>query len=186
MLDHPDREPERVIDRSHPLGVAARQVVVDRDDVDPPPRQGVEVGRERGDQGLPLAGGHLGDLPLVEDDATHELDVEVAHPHRAPGRLPADGERLRQQIVQLGAVGQALLEFLGPGPEGGVGEGLEAGFEGADGLDRRRHPLDVALVLRAEDRLEECGKHVKIVHQRSASGGQLSAKENPRRGNVGG
>ena len=34
VLDHADRDAERVVERPHPLGVAAREVVVDRHEVD--------------------------------------------------------------------------------------------------------------------------------------------------------
>src|SRR5690606_40535830 len=47
----------------------------------------IQVQRERGDQRLTLAGLHLGDLALVENDAGHELDVVVPLPQRALGRL---------------------------------------------------------------------------------------------------
>ena len=39
--DHADLEPEEAVDLPHPIGVAAGQVVVDRDDVDAAARQGV-------------------------------------------------------------------------------------------------------------------------------------------------
>jgi hypothetical protein len=47
---HADREPEEVVEAAHPLGVAPRQVVVDRHDVHALAGQGVQVDRQRGDQ----------------------------------------------------------------------------------------------------------------------------------------
>ncbi len=98
--DDPHREPEEVVDRPHPLGVAAGEVVVDRHDVDAAPGQAVEGGGERRHEGLALARLHLGDLALVEDRAADELDVEVAHPEGPLHRLAGAGEDLREDVVE--------------------------------------------------------------------------------------
>ena len=98
--DHPDREPEEVVDRAHPLRVAPGEVVVDRDDVDAPAGDRVQDRGERGHEGLALAGAHLGDLALVEDDAADQLDVEVAHPERPDHRLAGHREGLGNDVVE--------------------------------------------------------------------------------------
>jgi hypothetical protein len=84
LLDAADGEAEEIVEVPHPLGVAAGEVVVDRDELGVPAGEGVEVERQRGDEGLALAGGHFGDLALVQGDAADELDVEV---HHVPGQL---------------------------------------------------------------------------------------------------
>ena len=99
MLDDAHREPQRMIDGAHPLGIAAGQIVVHGDDVRAQTGQRIEIGRKRGHQGLALAGGHLGDLARVQHHAAHELGVEVAHAHRAPRGLPAHREGLHQEVV---------------------------------------------------------------------------------------
>ena len=88
--------PSAVVDRAHPLGVAAGEVVVDGDDVDALAGERVEarpasVAGER----LALAGLHLGDVAAVEDHAADELHVEVAHAHRAPPGLADEREASR-------------------------------------------------------------------------------------------
>ena len=100
VLQHADGEAEGGVDRAHPLGVAAGEVVVDGDDVDALAGERVEHDGERAGQRLALAGLHLGDRAGVEDHAADHLDVEVAHAHacgarpRAPGRTsPAAGRR---------------------------------------------------------------------------------------------
>ena len=97
--DHADAQPEQIVDGAHPAGVAAGEVVVDGDDVHALALEGVEVGGERGDQRLALAGLHLGDAALVQDHAADQLDVEVALAQacawrpRAPPRTPRPAGR---------------------------------------------------------------------------------------------
>ena len=79
LVDAVDAEAVEHVERSHPLGVAFSQVVVDCDDVDSVAGKCIEEHGERGDEGLSFTGGHLGDLSLVEDHAAEELDVVVDH-----------------------------------------------------------------------------------------------------------
>ncbi len=111
--DAADAHAEEAIDLAHPFGVAVRQVVVDGDDVDAVAGQRVQIDRQGRDQGLAFAGLHLGDHAAVQHDAAHQLHVEMALPERALGRLAHRGERLDQEIVELGAVGEPLPEFGG-------------------------------------------------------------------------
>ena len=140
--DQPHGEAHKAVDLAHPLAVALGQVVVDGDDVDPPAGEGVEVGGEGGHQGLALAGLHLGDAALVENDAADELHPVGLHAQHPPGGLPAGGKGLGQQVVQALAVLVAVLEFLCLGLElfirqGGVlpVQGLDLIDDGSDGFD---------------------------------------------------
>ena len=107
VLDDADRHAEEAVDAAHPLGVAAGQVVVDRDDVDALAFERVEVGGQRGDERLAFAGLHLGDLAAVQHHAADELHVEVPHVQHAAAGLADDGEGLGQQVVERLAVGEA-------------------------------------------------------------------------------
>ena len=98
------------VQAAHPLGVAAREVVVDRDDVDALAVEGVEIAREGGDERLALAGLHLGDHAAVQRDGTHHLHVEVAHADDAPRHFADGREGVGEQVVEGLAVGTALLE----------------------------------------------------------------------------
>ena len=117
VLDRPDRQAEKAVDRAHPFRVPLGQVIIDGDDVDAPSGQGVEVGGEGGDERFSFARLHLGDLALVEDDAADQLDIEVPHPGRPSGSLPDDGESFGQEVVQGRALGELFLEFGGFRPE---------------------------------------------------------------------
>ena len=113
--DDPDLEPEVPVDPAHPLGVALGQVVVGGDEVHALAGERVEVERERGDEGLALAGLHLGDPAEVQRRAAHHLHVEVALADRARGRFAGGGERLGQQVVEqidLGVVVGRLVEAV--------------------------------------------------------------------------
>ena len=86
----------------------------------------------RGDEGLALAGLHLGDVALVEHDAAQHLDVERPHAQRALGALAGDGERLEQEVVERLAVRVALTELGGLVAQLLVAEGGDARLELAD------------------------------------------------------
>ena len=79
----PTVSPRKLVDLAHPFGVAAGEVVVDRDDVDALAGERVEIDRQRGDQRLAFAGPHLGDGALVQHHAADQLDVEMALAERA-------------------------------------------------------------------------------------------------------
>ena len=100
VRDHPDADAEEVEDRSHPLRVASREVVVDGDDVDAAPGERVEDRGQRGDERLALAGPHLRDLALVEDGPADELDVEVTHVQRPLHRLAGHREDFGEDLVE--------------------------------------------------------------------------------------
>ncbi len=167
VLDTAHREPEEPVDPAHPVGIAARQVIVHRDHVDTPPGEGVEGDRQGRHEGLPFPGLHLRDPALVKHDAAHELNVEVTHAGGPFRDLANDGENLHQLLVQhplnkdaalasvLGEVGRRLSHTV-PNhresrPQRVVIKHLHLGFSGVDGLDDRAHPLEVPLVLGAED-----------------------------------
>ncbi len=103
----PTVKPEELVDRPHPLGVAAGQIIVDGDDVHAAAFERARVHRQRRDQRLALAGLHLGDAPLVEHLAAHDLHVEVAHAERALAGLANDGKDLGQHRVERFALARA-------------------------------------------------------------------------------
>ena len=79
-----------------------------------PPDQGVEVERQRGDQGFAFAGLHLGNSALVQDDAANELDIVMAQPDRAHRGLADEGKCVDQDIFKVGAILQLRFEVGGP------------------------------------------------------------------------
>ena len=122
MLDDADAEPEKLIDRAHPVGIAASEIIVDGDDVHAATFQRACVDGQRCDQRLAFAGLHLGDPAFVEHLATHDLDVEVAHADRAFAGLAHDREDFRQHRIERLALVKPVLELGGLGLQLGVGE----------------------------------------------------------------
>ena len=111
--DQTDLQAHEAIDLAHPLRVSLGKIVVDGDDVHALALEGVEVGGQNGDQGFALAGLHLGNAALVQNDAADELDPVRPHAQNAPRGLPHGGKRLGQKIVQRLAVCKPLFEFNG-------------------------------------------------------------------------
>ena len=97
--DAADRQSEKAIDLTHPFGVAAGEIIVDGHDVHAVAGQRVEVDGEGRDQGLALAGLHLGDHPAMQHDAAHQLHVEMALAERAFGGFAHGGEGVDQDIL---------------------------------------------------------------------------------------
>ncbi len=163
MHNDADRKAQSVVNRSHPLGVAARQVVVHRHDVYAAPGQGVQIRWKRGDERLAFAGLHFGDFALVQNDSADQLHIEMAHAERTPARLAHQSkggdqcglECIRDALLVIGlgriGIANALLHFelelLRFGGQVGVGEAFVVGGELVDRSYLRRETFDVALVL---------------------------------------
>src|ERR1044072_4780797 len=93
VLNTTDFETEEAMDLAHPLGVTRSEIVVQGNDVNAAAtRERIQVRRQSGDERLALAGAHLGDLALVENDAADPLHVEVTHASRAHACFPDEGE----------------------------------------------------------------------------------------------
>ena len=122
MLDDADAQAQELVDRPHPLGVAAREIIVDGDDVDAAPFERARVDRQRRDERLAFAGLHLGDASLVEHLTAHDLHVEVTHAERALAGLAHDREDLGQHRVERFALLEPALELRRLGLQLGVGE----------------------------------------------------------------
>ena len=163
VLDDADGHAEEAVEAAHPLRVAAGQVVVDRDDVDALAFEGVEIGGQRGDERLAFAGLHLGDLAAVQHHAADQLHVEVPHVQHAAAGLADDGERFGQQVVERFAVGDALLRNSAVLSRScSSRERLDLRLEGVDLRHARTQPLDLALVLGADDLGEELTDHAAL------------------------
>jgi hypothetical protein len=133
-LDDAHRQAQRLVDRLHPLGVAAGEVVVDRGQVGAAAGQRVEHEGQRGHERLAFAGLHLQDRSVHERRPGEQLHVVVPHPEPPAARLAGGGEGIDEQFVErlarLGPVGERAAETA----EFGVGDRLHRGREFVDPL----------------------------------------------------
>ncbi len=113
ILDATDCQTQETEKMPHPLRVTTGQIVINRDQLAIPAREGIEVERASRDERLPLTGGHLRDARLVQRNPPDKLDVVMHHlpgehmvahlvffPAHAPGRVLHRGKGLRQKLVQ--------------------------------------------------------------------------------------
>ena len=158
-LDVGDGHPERLEDGPVPLGVALGEVVVGGDEVRAAAGEAVEVEREARDERLALAGLHLGDVALVEDDPAHELHVEHPLVRRALAGLADGRERLEGEVVEALAVLEPLPELRRLALEVGGGQVLEVRLERGDVGGLLLEPLEAAALADAENLLEVADLH---------------------------
>ncbi len=154
-----DRQTEVFVDRPHPVGITAGEIIIDGNDVDAFTGQGVEVNRQGRHQGLALTGFHLGNFTLVQNDATDQLHIEMTHAESSFRRLAHDRKCLRQEVIEGFTGGQTLLELSCFRLEVIVGECLELYLEAVNLVNLRLHPLQVAFILAANNLLNNISNH---------------------------
>jgi len=87
----------------------------------------------------------------------------VAHLQGTLAALAHDGKGLGQDLVHRLALGDAVLERLGLGPQRLVVQGLHLGLQCIDLLDDAAVLLQQALVAATEDLGEKRGQHAVIL-----------------------
>src|SRR5258708_745100 len=100
MHDDTDSQTKEGVQFAHPLGVAFCQVIVDRDNVNAKPCERVEIDGKGRNQRLSFTGLHLGNVALMQNNATDKLDVEVPNHKNAATRLTNYGKGFRQNFVE--------------------------------------------------------------------------------------
>ena len=121
---------EEFIDLSHPFAVALCQVIIDRNDVNAFPFQGIQVNRSGSYQGFTFTGTHFSNITAVENNTANQLHIEMAHAQYATGRFADNCKGFRKDIVQCFALGQTSLEFVGLISQGRITQLLQSIFQG--------------------------------------------------------
>lgn len=121
-----DGQTEEAVDVAHPLCVSFGEIFVDGDDMDAFSFQGVEINGHGGSQGFSFAGFHLGDVALVEDGGTEDLDRIGELMEDSLGGFPCGGESLRKDVVDRLSVLKSLFENRSEGLQLVVGHLAEA------------------------------------------------------------
>ena len=145
-----DLESEETVNLSHPLAVSLCQIVVDCDDMYALSGQRIEVYRQRCHKGLALAGFHLSDASLMQDDAADDLYPVVTHAEHAVRRLSHGRKRLRQQRIQRLTVRITLLELRRLGAQFLIRELAVLVLQRIDLVGNRTDLLQLMLAVRSE------------------------------------
>ena len=161
--DHAGGQAEKLVDFAHPFGVALGEVVIDGHDVHAAPVQRVEIDRQGRDQRLAFAGPHFRYPALVQHHPTDKLDVEMALPEGALGRLPHGREGGHQQIVERLAFGELLAERLRARPQLLVGKRRDLGLQCIDRGDPRPVGADAPVICRAENLAGDSAEHAGVL-----------------------
>ncbi len=111
VYNHAHAKAQILIDFSHPVAVTLGEIVVDRYDMHAFAGQGIQIGRQRGNQRFSFSGAHLGDTPLVQYNTAHQLDRIRFHAQHAPGGFPNKRKCFRQKRIQCLALLITRLEF---------------------------------------------------------------------------
>ena len=171
LVDPADGEAEQLVDRAHPLGVAAGQVVVDRDHVDRAPR-GIAGGGDGGGQRLALTGGHLHDVTGEQRLRAEQLHVIGALVEGALGGLAAQRARLDEVLRVV-----PLVQRRGGGAELVVGELGQLGLALLDQREKSLHRLEVdrgaGLLLQLATPRVEFAHQTHGHHDTSPTGGRV-------------
>ena len=92
VLNATNSEPKKIVERTHPFGIAACQIIVHRDQMRAASSQGIQIERQRRDQSFAFARRHFRDPAAMQNHPADQLHVEVHHVPRH--RLIADAEGL--------------------------------------------------------------------------------------------
>ena len=157
-----DAQAEETMQLPHPFGVTISQVVINCDDMHAVTSQRIEVGRQRRDQGLALAGTHFGDFAVMQHHAADQLHVEMTHPQGPLAGLTHHCEGFGQQGVKRLAGRHARLEFIGLGTQRLVRQRANARFQRIDLTDGCRILANQPIVAAAENLFEETGNHREL------------------------
>ena len=154
MDDQTHRQPQEAVNLAHPLAVAAGQVIVDGHHVHALAGQRVQVRRQRGYQGLALAGLHFSDAALMHHQTADELHPVVPHAHGAAGRLAHRREGLGEDVVLRLALLQPLAELVRLAAQLLIAELHVVVFQRFNGVDRLVQLLQLRIVAAAQQLLD--------------------------------
>ena len=106
-----DRQPEEAVQTPHPLSIATGQIIVDGDDMHAVSGQRVQIRRQGCNQCFAFAGSHFGNFSVVQNHATDQLNIEVAHAKCPLACFANDCKSFRQERVKRLTIGHARLEL---------------------------------------------------------------------------
>ena len=114
--------------------------------------QRVQIGRKGRHKGLALAGAHLGDIALMQENPALQLHIKGPQTQGPARRLAAIGKGLGQNRLQCLTAGlNPLLEFRRFCDDPGIAQCRELRLQRVDLRHQRTDRFHLAVVGRAED-----------------------------------
>ena len=107
-----NRKTQESINFPHPFCVTFCQIIVDRDNMDALAFQCVQIGWQCSNQSFTFTCFHFSNTPLMENDTTDNLHLEVFHADTSPRCFSADRKCLYHNIVQRLALCQSVFKLL--------------------------------------------------------------------------
>jgi len=138
MNDHTDAHAQHAIDGPHPFRIPPGQVIIDGDQMDAPARQGIQIHRHGGRQGLSFTGLHLRNLAFVQDQPAQDLNIERPHVHRSPGCFADNGKGFGHDVIERSALGQLFPEIGRPKCQLGIRHFCNGRFQIIDFVQSQR------------------------------------------------
>ena len=99
-LNNTDAHTQGLVNRRHPIGIAFRKVVVNRDYMHTVTRERIEISWQSCHKGFAFTGAHFGNAAFVQGDAANQLNIIMPHALGAFRCFPNCCEGLRQQRVK--------------------------------------------------------------------------------------
>ena len=153
VRDDADCHAEKFVYFAHPVCIARREIVVDRDKMDALAGDRVQIDRKRGDERLAFTGTHFRNPALMQHHAAKQLHIVMPLAEGAFRRLADSGEGLYQHIVEGLAVGVALAEFVGAPAQLVVCQLFGIRLDRIDLADHALKPLNFAIIGAAKNTL---------------------------------
>ncbi len=111
VLQQSHLQPQKSIDRTHPLAVPFGQVVIYRYHMGAFTHDGIQIYRKGGCKGLSFTGLHLGYLSFEEYCPSHYLDIKMPHIDNAPGSFPDHGKCFRHKVFRTLSVFEPFFKL---------------------------------------------------------------------------
>ena len=101
--DYTHRQTKKIVETSHPTGIASREIIVHRHHMHTALCQRVEIDRQGCHQRFAFARAHLSNFAAVQDHATNQLHIKMTHAKHAHTCLAHNSKSFRQQGVKRSA-----------------------------------------------------------------------------------
>jgi len=147
----PGCKAEEAVNTTHFLGAESRKIFVDRDDMNALAGKRIKVSGKGSDKRFSFTCFHLGNAPLMKNDAAHKLNAERTFAEDTVVSLSYDGKSVGENVVCRLSVGKALFEHIGHRAQLFVGHSPVPVRKILDSVNRRDDLLYLPLAVCSEN-----------------------------------